>query len=222
MAYSGVGRKALLGLAVSIGVSGTAGAQELFRPHLDMSTAFCTGNCAVSVFAGRRIDSSMAGMFGLEGFHPPSEYKWGDSGFVGAAFSRKLLSVGQFVDFEGEVGVGKRFGSLDEGEAWVALYGRWVYFPWNHILRTSVAISTGLNVATGVPKYEQQRTGVHSAYLLHYLSPEITFAKPDSNWEVFARLHHRSGGRDWWGRAAIFHGAAGGIQYGTLGVRYKF
>ncbi|MEJ1161244.1 hypothetical protein [Prosthecomicrobium sp. N25] len=193
---------------------------ELVGPRLD-SSAYCAGDCAVSLFAGRRIDSAMSKMFGVDGFVPPSQWKWGDAGFVGLAVSKRLLSVGEFVRFEGEVGVGKRFGAQTEGEAWVALYGRWIWFPWNNYVRTSVAVSTGFNVATDVPKYEEERSG-RRAYLLHYLSPEVTFAAPDSNWEVFARLQHRSGGRDWWGKAAIFRNAAGGIQFGTLGVRYKF
>lgn len=218
-------RGALAGtvLTAALVASGTARAADWFAPYFDVSQGWCTGHCAFSIFAGRRIDTAMTKTFGLEGFTAPTDYRWGDSGFVALALSRRFLSLGDYIDVEAEIGVGQRFGSLSEGEGWVALYGRWVWFPWNDTIRTTVAISTGLNLATDVPRYEFDRTGGKRAYLLHYLSPEITFASPRSpQWEVFGRLHHRSGGNDLWGDTALFKGADGGVQHWTAGIRYRF
>ena len=65
-----------------------------------------------------------------------------------------------------------------------------------------------------MPNWEYRRTGAYGrAYLLHYLSPEITFGLPDSKWDVFARLHHRSGGYDWRGPTKIFKNASVGARY---------
>jgi hypothetical protein len=192
-------------------------------PKADWFTTFCAAQCAASIFVGRLQTNSMAPMFGAEGFLPPSDYRFGPGAFIGGTFSRTIYDLAGYAALEGEVGVGKRFGRFNEGEAWVALYGRWKWFPWNNYLRTSVAISTGLNVATGVPDWEYRRTGSKGrAYLLHYLSPEVTFGLPDAKWDLFARLHHRSGGYDWWGPTELFKDASGGMQFLSVGMRYYF
>ena len=185
----------------------------------------CLGRCSATVFVGRRIDTAMSSMFGTQGhFTAPWNYKWGDSEFLGGAVSRRLVRFGDAFDIEAEAGVGQRFRSLHESEAWVALYGRWRAFPWNDRLRTTVAISTGLNYASAVPRYEEIRTQVKGgSHLMHYLSPEITFGLPDQpNWDLVFRLHHRSGGREYWGPVGIFNGTGGGVQYGEIGLRYRF
>lgn len=214
---------AALASAALVAAAAPSRSDDLIKPRLDVNSAFCagTGDCAVSVFAGPRLDTHMVSVFGISNFVAPTRYQYGNSWITGGTFSRRLLSVGP-VDFEGEVGAGKRWGSLGEGEGWLALYGRWTWFPWNEYVRTTVAVSTGLTLATGNPRYEVRREGVKGAYVLHYLSPEITFAPPKSQWEGFLRLHHRSGGGDFIGDTSIFKGASGGAQYLVSGIRYRF
>ena len=135
-----------------------------------------------------------------------------------------MLTVGSWASAELEAGVGQRFGELHATELWGALYVRWHAFPWNHFLRTTIAVSTGLNYATKVEELERKRDDFgNGSRLLHYLSPEITFALPDQeNWEVVLRYHHRSGGGGILGEYRVFNGVTGGSNHATVGVRYRF
>lgn len=174
-------------------------------------------DCAITGFTGALVKSSMTSIYVTRGL-PPTSWHYGKSGIVGASFSREVVTYGPLWAIETEVGVAKRFGALDEFEAWTALYFRWKSFPWSDILRTSVALSTGLNWASDVPRYEVERSPSGQAKLLHYLSPEVTFGSvkhPDV--DLVFRFHHRSGGE-----LAVFDHASGGAQYGTVGLRFRW
>ena len=192
----------------------------------------CAGNCAIYGFAGRNTSTSMTSIFGLddvatfapEKFVPIWDWTWEDAGIVGGAVSRRLVTFFGVIDVEAELGIGQRFGKMDETEVWSALFFRWTWFPWNHYLKTTIATSTGLNWASGISDLERRRDGNgRGSQLLHYFSPEITFALPQlPQWELVARLHHRSGAKVFFGDIAMFNGVDGGAHFGTLGVRYRF
>jgi hypothetical protein len=183
--------------------------------------------CAASIYLGIEQETGQEHMFGIKGFVPPYEYKFGSSGFIGGSLSRVVGEIGKYAAIETEVGAGQRFGSLHEEEVWGAVYFRWKYFPWNDYLRTTVAASTGLSYASAVPEIETTRTTPGSR-LLHYLSPEITFSLPSNpDTELVIRSQHRSGGGTLWGTnvpvyGSLFHGAGGGVQYLVLGFRQHF
>lgn len=187
----------------------------------------CGKKCAVALFVGPQLETDMTSVFGLDPFVAPWKYRFNDSVFVGGAMSYLLLGD-DIASIEGELGLGQRFGALHQSEGWVALYARWRYFPWNKLVRTTVAISTGLNYASSSTPSEIALTpGGHSVRLLHYLSPEITFASPQApDTEFLIRLHHRSGGGvysddlPFYGK--LFHGNRGGAQYLTFGLRQRF
>ena len=169
------------------------------------------------------------GEFGFVPIVPIWEWPWDDSGMVAATYSRRIGSfghskVGEIVSFEFEVGVGQRFGSQTETEIWGAAYVRWHLFPWNRWVKTTVGISSGLNYATGISDWEVNRSGNdEGSRLLHYLTPEITFAWPrNPNFEIISRFHHRSGGSDMFGPNSIFNNTGSGSQYFVLGTRYRF
>jgi hypothetical protein len=191
--------------------------------------AFCQGKCAATFFVGREVTTAMTDMFGIHNFVSPTDYSYGNSYLVGGALSRVIGEVGNVAALEVEIGVGQRFGTLHETEGWIALYGRWKYFPWNNYLLTTVAVSTGLNYATGIPLQEYIDSGNgQGSNVLHYFSPEITFAlpsKPDT--ELVIRAHHRSGGGQFFGShfpiyGSMFHGIEGGMQYIVVGLRKHF
>ena len=188
----------------------------------------CGGRCAVALLIGPQLATDMEKVFGLKSVTPPWQYRFDDSVLVGGALSYRLLRNGEIASIEGEVGVGQRFGSLRQTEGWAALYVRWSAFPWNAYLRTSVAISTGLNYATSATQHEIDMTPNRSSTrVLHYLAPEITFALPQMpETEFLARLHHRSGGGKWWDSppvyGGLFHANKGGTQYLVLGLRQRF
>ena len=192
----------------------------------------CGGRCAATLLIGPQLTSDMDRVFGIgenPSYVPPWRYNFGDSWFAGGALSYRVLGNAEVASIEFEAGVGQRFGSLHQTEGWVALYGRWSYFPWNSLVRTSIAISTGLNYASSATEHEIALTsGNVSSRLLHYLAPEITFAAPDvPNTELVIRLHHRSGGGKWWDDdvpvyGSWFKGNRGGTQYLTAGIRQRF
>jgi hypothetical protein len=193
----------------------------------------CAGNCAVLGYVGRSSGTEMTASFSLDsGFGPnagsfvaPWNWDWQDSYIAAATFSRRVARIGNGLDIELEVGAGKRFGDMQAGEFWGAVYFRWTEFPWNKYLRTTVAISTGLSYATEIEALELERghKDESGSHLLHFLSPEITFALPSQpNLELVFRFHHRSGGSEFLGDVGIFNGVSGGAHHGTVGARYRF
>jgi len=185
-------------------VSATAGSWLAW--HTDHVFDECDDNCGVAVYGGPQITTHMATVFDSRPL--PWTWKSGSSGIVGGTFSRRLATLWGVIDVEPEIGVAKRFGDLHQDEVWGALYFRWTKFPWNDYLRTTLAVSTGLNYATV--------TGNHSTPLLHYFSPEVTFALPSyPHEELLVRFHHRS---SIW----IFKQRDPGWQYMTVGIRHRF
>lgn len=184
----------------------------------------CAGDCALAIYAGRVVHTDMTDIFGVDDFTAPWDWQYGDAGLIAGTMSRRFMSIGTWVDFEIEAGVGQRFGSMHETEFWGAIYARWVAFPWNHWLRTTIAVSSGLNWATGISDLERQRSGNHEgSRLLHFLSPEITFALPSRpDVELLFRFHHRSGGKDIVGPVAIFNNVNGAAHYATVGIRWRY
>lgn len=155
----------------------------------------------------------------------PWNWDWQDSYLVAGAFSRRVATIGGVVDIELEAGAAKRFGDMQAFEFWGAIYARWTEFPWNHYLKTTLAISTGLSYATEIEELEliRGKSTESGSRLLHYLSPEVTFALPSmQNLELVLRYHHRSGGAGLFGGLSIFNDVSGGANHGTVGLRYRF
>ena len=188
-------------------------------------TASCTGECGLQIYAGGFVDDSMKSIFGLQGFTPIWDWQWADSGIIAAAVSRPVVSIKNYAEIEGELGVAKRFGDATSEEVWAALFFRWKWFPWNHFVKTSVAVSTGFSYAFKLDRLEVVQAGNgEGSKLLHFLTPEIAFSLPDKpQFELVFRFHHRSGGKRFLlGDTKIFNSTAGGAQYATVGLRYRF
>jgi hypothetical protein len=139
-----------------------------------------------------------------------------DDYFVGAAVSKRLVRFWNYFTIEPEIGVGGRFGQTNSPEIWVALYLRYDGFPWNHIVYTTVGVSTGLDYLWDLPPSETY-PGDPTSHLLHYFSPEITFSLPAyKQYELLIRYHHRSG------VFGTFNGVWGGSNIISAGFRYRF
>lgn len=177
----------------------------------------CAGDCAVAVYGGHYVEDSMNDIL-LNDPTFPTDWDFTGDGIIAGAVSREWLSYGDHLVLEPELGIGKRFGEQDETEFWGALFFRYRGFPWDHWVTTSVAISTGMNYATGTSEQEIERNrNDEGSHWLHFLSPEITFALPSRpDIELMFRLHHRSG------IFGTINGARGGNQYGTVGLRVRF
>ena len=106
----------------------------------------------------------------------------------------------------------------------LVLVFRWLKFPWDHIIDTSIAVGEGISYATREPAVE-----VDPHYLYHgleypisqwlnYLSVEYAFRLPQKMpaWSLFLRVHHRSG---IYGLINDYHG---GSDFLTMGLRYDY
>lgn len=216
-------RSALIGGAVLMAHPSSVSAADASRATywtdmFEYSSPFspCAMNCAVHGFGGVQVLSSMSSIF-TRG-RRPDDWRLGKSTVVGGDFSREVVRYGDWWAFETEIGAAKRFGRQDEFETWAALYWRWKVFPWSDYVRTTAAISTGINWASDVSGHEKEKSPGHTSQLLHYLAPEITFGPVSNpNLDVVFRFHHRSGGE-----LAAFNNTGGGSQYMTMGVRYHW
>ena len=148
------------------------------------------GKWAATLFVGQLTENELSEII------IPRGTTFTKTSFAGGALSREIYRWHGF-SVEAEAGAGFQFGGgsgQTAGHVWGALYGRYNDFPWNDYVKTSVAISVGLNYMTDETDFENQETAVgDTEKLLHYLSPEVTFAMPDNeNQEFVVRLHHRS------------------------------
>ncbi len=92
---------------------------------------------------------------------------------------------------------------------------RWLKFPWDHILDTSLAIGDGLSYASQKPIIELKKQ--KTSRLLNYLMVEIAFNYPNyPKLELFTRIHHRSG------IYKLINNVSGGSNFLALGIRYQF
>jgi len=96
---------------------------------------------------------------------------------------------------------------------------RWTHFPWNRFLKTSFTVGEGLSYATHNPFQEVRdpKKAANARRLLNYLMFEVGFSLPKKpQWELFFRIHHRSGAF-----GSFCPGIVGSTAVG-LGLRYRF
>jgi hypothetical protein len=178
----------------------------------------CNGDCAIYVFAGSSIATNVQDIF----FKPigPTAWQYSGGSIVGGAVERRIATVFNVIDIEGELGTAKRLGDQTEGEFWGAFYVRYTAFPWNNFIYTTLGLSTGLSYATGISDFEKAHSDLNppaGTHIQHYFSPELTFALPEhKERQLVLRLHHRSGAY------GLVSGATSGSTYITVGVRAWF
>lgn len=204
---------ALDAVPVVAGRSAVAGAQaDTPQPKADDGSG---RRWAATLFAGVSIDAAAFTDTVLQ----PWNGTWGSDTLVALAGSYELVRLWRWFTIERELGTGLRLGDTGSVEVWGGLYFRFAGFPWNDRLYTTVAVSTGLNWISTLPEAESGPPGrpePDTSQVLHYFSPEITFALPrHRQYELVIRYHHRSG---------IF-GAINGVEDGSnviaLGFRYR-
>ena len=109
----------------------------------------------------------------------------------------------------------KHFKMQEHYEFNIALIYRWLKFPWDHIIDTSLAIGDGFSYALEKPKIELAKH--KTSKLLNYLLVEIALLVPGyRRWEVFTRIHHRSG------VYGLINDIKGGSNFVALGLRCHF
>ena len=145
----------------------------------------------------------------------PARLDLRDSYTFGVSVSKQFAEWTRFMRFEGELQVLKHFGEQDHWEFTGSLNLRWVVFPWNRHIETTVALGEGLSWATQIPALEKaDPTNSDNAQLLNYILIEVTFAIPESPWSLVTRIHHRSGVFGLFGHS--------GSNILEAGIRYRF
>jgi len=136
-------------------------------------------------------------------------------GLVAGAVSRRMTTVFGRADIELEGQVVKHFGS-GSGEINGLAIGRWIQFPWNHRLPTTIALGLGISHATSIPVFEAL-THENTAQWLTYVMFEATVTHPDQrHWAFTYRIHHRSG------FFGAFNGVRGASNALGFGVKYRW
>jgi len=162
---------------------------------------------AVTLLGGRYSGSKLLSLAG--------EVDFKDSYTAGLSVAYQFVDWGPHMRWELEGQVLKHFGEQEHVELVSSINVRWITFPWNRYLDTSVAFGGGLSLATEVPVLERQDPdNSDAAALLHYLVLEAAAGLPGSPWSLVARVHHRSG------IFGLFSHSGSNLL--ELGVRYRF
>jgi len=177
-------------------------------------------------------------------YFTPFGFDWGDgkwfvSGYVGAAateelstllfrgranytrqyvllgtLGREIGSLGNLLRFEWETGLGFHFGHQTFLDAHLYFVARWIAFPWNRWVPTTIAIGTGPSLASAKPDLENEKG--NAGYYKNGFMMELTVAPPDApHWMLAARIHHRS---------SLFGVLNSGSpsDYVTIGIKHRF
>jgi hypothetical protein len=135
---------------------------------------------------------------------------------TGVALARQFARTGKSLTWEVEGQAVKHYGKQHHGEFNALVFARWHRLPWNHLLKTSIALGEGLSLATRKPPVEQE-DHKHTSALLNNIQFEITFAfTRQPNWHLVGRIHHRSG---IFGLINDVHAAS---DFAVLGVKHTF
>lgn len=121
--------------------------------------AFAEKEWAVTVLGGQYSGSQLLKLGG-------GTLDFKDSYTAGLSLSYQFVDWGPHMRWELEGQALKHVGEQEHVEFASSINVRWITFPWNRYLVTSV---------------------------LHYLLIEAAVGLPNSNWSLVARVHHRSG-----------------------------
>lgn len=169
---------------------------------------------AVSVYVGRYSRDTL-----LQVVTDTLDLNFDDRDYVGVvAVSSVLKNPTTSRSWELEAQFGKHFKGQSHAEINLALFHRWRRYPWDHRVRTTMAIGSGLSYAFEDPPFEAANpSNDGTTRLQFYLGFEVTLAP--SAWEHFSfllRIHHRST------VAGLFGGVDSGSNYLSLGGRYQY
>ena len=132
------------------------------------------------------------------------------------ALSKRIDDPYASIDLEWEAQLVKHIEGQDHWEANGLLVGRWLPFPWDSMLETSLAAGAGLSYASQLPAFEQDNH-TNANQLLVYLMVELELALPQQkDWSMVLRVHHRSGA---YGLFGDVEGASNALG---IGVKYRF
>jgi hypothetical protein len=175
---------------------------------VSVPAAFAEKEWAVTVLGGQYSGSQLLKLGG-------GTLDFKDSYTAGLSLSYQFVDWGPHMRWELEGQALQHVGEQEHVEFASSINVRWITFPWNRYLDTSVAIGGGLSVTSEVPVLEERDPdNSQAATLLHYLLIEAAVGLPSSNWSLVARVHHRSG------IFGLFSHSGSNVL--ALGLRYRF
>ncbi|MCX5773367.1 MAG: hypothetical protein NTX05_01985 [Fusobacteria bacterium] len=105
-------------------------------------------------------------------------------------------------------------------EGSVYLNFRWIGFPWNDFLATTMSVGEGISYMSSVPDVENLKANYGSnntRQLLNLLVLEVTVANPQTPYiQYFVDIHHRSGAYGTYNNGGYGTGSnalGGGVRY---------
>jgi len=137
---------------------------------------------------------------------------------LGVSVSKRLFTTGPNLAWDFEQQAVKYSGDQDNWEFNSVFIARWLTFPWDAWIDTSLAFGDGLSIATETPELEVARYGRnHSSAVLNFVLLEATFALPSlPGPELFARFQHRSGA------FSIINATSDASTFLGTGIRFRF
>jgi len=163
----------------------------------------------VSVYGGEATDNTLYEIIF-------NDVRFANARFLALVLGKNLTTYKDLIRFEAEGQVVKYWGAQDNFEFNGVLLARWLPFPWDHYLDTSVAVGEGFSYATEDPEVEVENDGKTSKFL-NYLAFELDFVIPGApNFSLFSRVHHRSG------IFGLINGVHGGSNALGVGIKYSF
>jgi hypothetical protein len=137
-------------------------------------------------------------------------------GFLAGALSWKMVTLFDRAQFELEGQLVKHLGDQRHAEINGLWIGRWVAFPWNHHLGTTIGLGMGLSYATDMPVFEVLTHDRSSQWLIYLLFEATVYPPQYPQWSIVYRIHHRSG------MLGTFNGVHGASNALGLGVKYRW
>jgi len=134
------------------------------------------------------------------------------------ALGKEVWSYRKTLSLEAEGQIVQHFKGKEHQEFNAALNLRWLPFPWDDAIDTSIAFGSGISYATRDPEFEEKEADDNvTTQTMYYLMLEVAFALPgESHWGVFTRVHHRSS------VFGLIDGVFAASNYVCAGIRYTF
>jgi len=168
---------------------------------------------AVFAFGGRYTTGNMGESFNVFGVG------YEDNGIAAVGFQHFIPWQRWGFSVGGEVGVGARFGEDFSGEVWGGVVLRHVGVTLFQTVTVSPAFTAGFSAVSKAMGIEREREISHDgdATFLGYLGAEVDVSSLRwPNYEVFWRLHHRSGA------FGTFGNMDEGANANVVGLRHRF
>jgi len=169
------------------------------------------GDWFLSVYGGQVSDTAFNEVIRFD-------TKFEDYYLAAVALGKELWSDRKYLALEAEGQVVQHFKGKAHQEFNAALNLRWLPFPWDDYIDTSIALGSGISYATRDPEFEINEADDNvTSQWMYYLMLEVVFALPgDTPWGVFTRVHHRSS------VFGLIDGVFAASNYVCAGIRYTF